>query len=339
MGHEWDLEIPEVRVWRMVHEVLKPGAHVLAFAGTRTQHRMACNIEDAGFEIRDMIAWLYSSGVPKGLDVGRFVDEHLGAVRDVLRVEKGGATFWKEDGSYEIADKKITVPATDEGRTWDGWNTALKPAFEPVTVARKIVPDTVAKCALEHGTGSFNVRGCRVDDGTPDVSSLLNDAGPVSLDVGKWPANVMHDGSEEVLASLPVDAASGRDRSAKRNVSRFFYCSKASKLDRDEGLFEFDRKESGVLGKGVMKRNIHPTVKPVDLMRWMVRLVTRPGGIVLDPYMGSGSTGKGAVLEGMGFVGIERDLESFEIAVARVRYALTIAGRSSVEVTLDGSGK
>ena len=256
MGKAWDYDVPTVDVWREVLRVLKPGGHLLAFAGTRTQHRMAVQIEDAGFEIRDMIAWVYGSGFPKSRNL---------------------------DGE------------------WRGWGTALKPALEPITVARKPLVATVAGNVELFGTGAINVDGCRVaaNDGytenavTQGVSTARTSYDPRQerstfnpSPAGRWPANLIHDGSDEPC-SLLGDAA------------RFFYCAKASKADRGQG-------------------NNHPTVKPTELMRYLCRLVTPPGGVVLDPFMGSGSTGKAAVLEGFKFIGIEREAEYLEIARGRI---------------------
>jgi len=280
MGRRWDCDVPAVEVWAECLRLLKPGGHLLAFAGTRTQHRMAVRIEDAGFEIRDIIAWVYGSGFPKSHNL---------------------------DGD------------------WKGWGTALKPALEPITVARKPLVGTVAENVLAHGTGGINVDECRVSGelwkpitatglgsvkfftqgDTPEIEKH-----PHAL--GRWPANLIHDGSEEVTGLLG-DAA------------RFFYCPKASKADRDEGC-EGMEEVKGHSNYGSIqefssnppRRNHHPTVKPTALMRYLCRLVTPPGGIVLDPFTGSGSTGKAAVLEGFSFIGIERDAEYVALARARI---------------------
>ena len=297
MGKAWDYDVPGAEVWREVLRVLKPGGHLLAFAGTRTQHRMAVQIEDAGFEIRDLIAWVYGSGFPKSRNL---------------------------DGD------------------WLGWGTALKPALEPITVARKPLGGTVAANVLRHGTGALNVDGCRVGT-SKQVPASVKKAPPsshtVSIgnstetsgfdpNVGRWPANLIHDGSEEVLAEFPDGAPAKAGRTSKRggsswhgreglgspeaigtwpadpggSAARFFYCAKASKADRNSG-----------------GDNTHPTVKPTELMRYLCRLVTPPGGVVLDPFMGSGSTGKAAVLEGFRFIGIEREAEYLEIARGRIQ--------------------
>lgn len=328
MGKRWDYDVPSVDVWTECLRVLKPGGHLLAFAGTRTQHRMAVRIEDAGFEIRDLIAWVYGSGFPK---------------------------------SHNLKDE------------WQGWGTALKPALEPITVARKPLVGTVAENVLAHGTGALNIDGCRVgaDDGANrarpprTANTILGGGKGTNLtasehnDAGRWPANLIHDGSEEVLAGFPQAnsaRASGNPNNPKRgtnhtatsygqgdgkvthdyrdtgSAARFFYCAKASKRDRDEGLegFELHAPDHGkgnaagglqVSNSKHPRANIHPTVKPTDLMRYLCRLITPPGGVVLDPFMGSGSTGKAAILEGFRFIGIERDPEYLAIAEARIRLA------------------
>ena len=310
MGKKWDYDVPSVEIWTECLRVLKPGGHLLAFAGTRTQHRMAVRIEDAGFEIRDMIAWVYGSGFPKSLDVSKALDKAAGAEREVVGSNPNHrATSGIEyAGVYQggnTGSATITAPATDAARQWQGWGTALKPALEPITVARKPLVGTVAANVLAHGTGAINVDGCRVE--TDDTYAYPKGAGGSSFTVGggvdgsrtdtpsmhplgRWPANLIHDGSEEVLAGFPESNGS---------AARFFYCAKASKSDRGDG-------------------NIHPTVKPTDLMRYLCRLVTPPGGVVLDPFMGSGSTGVAAQSEGFRFIGIERDPAYFEVARERL---------------------
>ncbi len=265
MGKKWDYDVPSEELWRQCFRVLKAGGHLLCFAGTRTQHRMAVRIEDAGFEIRDMIAWVYGSGFPKSLDVSKAIDKAAGHWRGKAGevVSDNGAM---SGGNYERTPKGD--PITAAAVAWQGWGTALKPALEPITVARKPLIGTVAENALQHGTGAINVDGCRVGE--------------------RWPANFIHDGSEQVTDLLG-------------SAARFFYCAKASKRDRDEG-------------------NHHPTVKPTDLMRYLCRLVTPPDGLVLDPFMGSGSTGKAAALEGFSFIGIEREAEYVAIAQARINH-------------------
>ena len=358
MGKRWDYDVPSVDVWAECLRVLKPGGHLLAFAGTRTQHRMAVRIEDAGFEIRDMIAWVYGSGFPKSLDVSKAIDKAAGAEREVVGVEmrfnepNGIVSAGRDERT--LIERKLTAPATDAARQWQGWGTALKPALEPITVARKPLVGTVAENVLTHGTGGLNVDGCRVAcfgeslrGGAKDGSSankvhegwdrpwkndpekrreakIRSEANQDRAELlGRWPANLIHDGSEEPT-NLLGDAA------------RFFYCPKASKADRDEGCETMEAKAvvrmatqngaSGVPSRAMerfaaVSRNHHPTVKPTDLMCYLCRLVTPPSGVVLDPFTGSGSTGKAAILERFSFIGIEREAEYCEIARARISKA------------------
>jgi DNA modification methylase len=343
MGKRWDYDVPAVDVWAECIRVLKPGGHLLAFAGTRTQHRMAVRIEDAGFEIRDMIAWVYGSGFPKSLDVSKAIDKAAGAEGGRGPMKRGGERLARlEDGKRygdgrwgdeSGRDPYTYAPATPEAQQWAGWGTALKPAMEPITVARKPLIGTVAANVLEHGTGAINVDGCRV--GAEDMSGQWdrewNQDGTFGngkrasqgkqCAPGRWPANLIHDGSEDVTELLSDSA-------------RFFYCAKASKRDRDDGLDSFATQITDVHAKHYSRRmdevvradgkppamgkNTHPTVKPTDLMRYLCRLVTPPNGTILDPFTGSGSTGKAAMLEGFQFIGIEREAEYVEIAKARI---------------------
>ena len=367
MGKKWDYDVPSVDIWRECLRVLKPGGHLLAFAGTRTQHRMAVNIEDAGFEIRDLTAWVYGSGFPKSLDISKAIDKAAGAEREVLSVKKEIRTTqsWEAAGGMLApGEKEIkdTAPATEAAKQWDGWGTALKPAFEPITVARKPLIGTVADNVLKYGTGGLNIDGCRVGDegGTrkkntdecrESVSAYgngLNGGGKESIGAGRFPANLIHDGSEEVLAAFP-DAAkqAGSPKKTKHDkgmfgigtpgriykesnnsAARFFYCAKTSKAEREAGLQGFALKEGGFKndsGRGIdteykeiLLRNNHPTVKPLALMRYLCRLVTPPGGLVVDPFAGSGSTIAGAMLEGFDAIGIEREADYVEISRARI---------------------
>ena len=357
MGKKWDYDVPSVEIWAECLRVLKPGGHLLAFAGTRTQHRMAVRIEDAGFEIRDMIAWVYGSGFPKSLNVSKALEKNV----------------------YVQAHDLQDQPNAAE--TWQGWGTALKPALEPITVARKPLIGTVADNVLTHGTGGLNIDGCRVAYEAKDMENRIARTGSnagVSYghsgnvqysggevaavnQLGRWPANLIHDGSDEVVGLFPTTGGGGKPQQRDRAISsvpytgahrpeytpyqdtatgggsaaRFFYCAKSSKRDRDEGLDGFDEKRGGAEqfdsrwkeGAGELRqptrKNVHPTVKPTDLMRYLCRLVTQPGGVVLDPFMGSGSTGKAAMFEGFQFIGCELSPEYFEIAKARIEAAKT----------------
>jgi DNA methylase len=331
MGKSWDSTgiAYDVTVWRECLRVLKPGGHLLAFGGSRTYHRLACAVEDAGFEIRDQIMWIYGSGFPKSLDVSKAIDKSLGGEREQTRagiVQRGGLGEDWDTGSSS-SRPRFDKPATEAARQWQGWGTALKPAHEPIVVARKPLIGTVAANVLEHGTGAINVDGCRVatDEtiapfGSPKRSSggIMNatDAPREQFSqcaAGRWPANVIHDGSEEVLAAFG-------------SAARFFYTAKASGNDREVGLEEFDLvaaggmqgRNDGSLGSITMRKNHHPTVKPTDLMRYLVKLVTPPGGTVLDPFAGSGSTGRGADIEQFDAILIELNPEYAAIARKRI---------------------
>jgi site-specific DNA-methyltransferase (adenine-specific) len=321
MGKRWDYDVPSVEVWAECLRVLKPGGHLLAFAGTRTQHRMACRIEDAGFEIRDMIAWVYGSGFPKSLDVSKAIDKAAGAEREVIVPNPNSRPNMVRVGASVLAprvDAPLTAPATVAACRRQGWGTALKPALEPITMARKPLSGTVAANVLEHGTGAINVDGCRVAFAGEDDEQKATAP-------GRWPANLIHDGGEGVLSLFPDTGKSAGGRTIKRSgggnvgsgkksekswtnadpgygdtgsAARFFYCAKASKRERGDSK--------------------HPTVKPVALMRYLVRLATPPGGLVLDPFMGTGTTGVASLAEGFRFVGFEREAEYFETAKRRM---------------------
>jgi len=388
MGKGWDHGVPGVEFWTEALRVAKPGAHLLAFGGTRTYHRLACAIEDAGWEIRDCVMWVYGSGFPKSHDVSKAIDKAAGAERAVVGVIPDRWTGKSSVLNFatDRAQSEVSVtgePATDAARQWSGWGTALKPAWEPIIVARKPLVGTVAENVLTHGTGGINVDGCRVgtEGGTcrDGKADRPNDAGwqnmrghgIATLSAGRWPANLIHDGSEDVVGLFPQRdggtfsatqntaswkmSSKGSGLSPARamgdsgSAARFFYCAKASKADRDEGcegLAERDRadqsawvRKCNVCGDTFCdpktskphcghddfsfvspspRRNHHPTVKPTALMRYLCRLVTPPGGVVLDPFTGSGSTGKAATLEGFRFIGIEREAEYVEIARARI---------------------
>ena len=426
MAKKWDYDVPKVDVWQEAMRVLKPGGHALIACGTRTQHRMVVNIEDAGFEIRDVVSWIYGSGFPKSLNVSKAIDkmdasdaqqarrykftewvrsqgvqasdinastetamgshyttqasqpaimtrEHLEACRhlfadvpqwvedecdkrsvesenfkrrEVVGVRKQRANNANTSNAAMNASagevEQITAPATEAAKQWGGWGTALKPACEFFTLARKPLSEkTVAANVLKWGTGGINVDGCRVGTGdgqdrsrpprTPNA--ILGGGKGASITAsehnaqGRFPANLIHDGSDEVLAGFPETKPSKSGGITSRtgngaeygmgtaprtghddqgSAARFFYCAKASKKDRNEGCDELE------------KGNNHATVKPTALMAYLCRLITPTGGTVLDPFMGSGSTGKAAVREGFDFVGCELDADYYAIATARI---------------------
>lgn len=355
MGKRWDYDVPAVEVWAECLRVLKPGGHLLAFAGTRTQHRMAVRIEDAGFEIRDMIAWVYGSGFPKSLDVSKAIDKAAGAEREVVGAHPNPAGNKAGGNSLNMsvigmpAETFITAPATPESQQWAGWGTALKPALEPITLARKPLLGTVAENVLAHGTGALNIDGCRVGDevrhaaftslapckgnrlGAADTAEARRGTqGDAREYVGRFPANFIHDGSAQAIQFFPTEGDSG-------SAARFFYVPKADNADREDGLIDVPPGPAGVgdnrpsgsfnerIGKSTVapRSNTHPTVKPTDLMRYLCRLVTPPGGVVLDPFMGSGSTGRAALLDSFRFIGIEREEQYLAIAAARIK-AVTV---------------
>lgn len=418
MGRGWDKYTPlEFELWvsqwaAECLRVLKPGGHMLAFGGSRTWHRLAAGIEDAGFDIRDSIAWLYGSGFPKSLDVSKAIDKAAGAERDVVGTGKrsrnvaheGWDRPWMREqmeaiGGSGMAEYPLTAPATDEAREWEGWGTALKPAFEPIVVGRKPLIGTVAKNVLEHGTGALNI------DATRTVTSdqwagirrtalgMMNDDGwqpteqPIEQhDGGRWPTNVLLDESQ----AAELDAQSGysrdgvavnRNRAETRTVnvagapsrvlpedqgygggggaSRFFPTFRDGEASADkryttEGATNFAatpgaRREathkSGMFPTfhyeakapsserpdvdGVM----HPTVKPLDLMRWLVRLVTPPNGTILEPFAGSGTTLEAALIEGFNVIGIEREADYLPLIKARITKPLQPAMFGDWDVT------
>lgn len=353
MGKKWDYELPSVELWGEVIRVLKPGGHLLGFGGARTYHRAVCRIEDAGFEIRDCVMWVYGSGFPKSLDVRKAIDKAAGAEREVVsewRTGKSGTLGGKAalGGLNGAADvRTVTSPATPAAQQWQGWGTALKPAHEPIVLARKPLGEgTVAGNVMKWGTGGINVDGCRVDGAKPSVPQPKGQTGNIygfkngigrsgemsNNTLGRWPANFIHDGSDEVEAGFPETTSGSGDRNGAGkheflrgvgdtgvprvysidtgSASRFFYCAKASRSEREAGCDGLDERA----------RNHHPTVKPISLMRYLCRLITPPGGIILDPFMGSGTTGAAAMLEGFNFIGIEREPEYIEIARRRIEH-------------------
>jgi site-specific DNA-methyltransferase (adenine-specific) len=406
MGKKWDYDVPSVDIWKECLRVLKPGGYLLSFAGTRTQHRMAVNIEDAGFEIRDMIAWVYGSGFPKSLNIGKAVDKLQGNEREVV-AEKETKDFSHHKGSMKgkettLDNKTQTTTITETKGTseWEGWGTALKPALEPITVARKPLEKglTIAENCLKWGVGGINIDGCRV--GTEEKlgrqassTTMFGNGKMTKEDVidnsnaagGRFPANLIHDGSDEVVGLFPNNKSSDAVRknsvcptywgtngiygkgnahdkiksqfylsygySDSGSASRFFYCAKASKRERNIGCEGLETSKKFTAGnysqsptcktcdltlngtndhsecsgevyykemESKNTKNYHPTVKPIALMEYLVKLVSREGQVVLDPFMGSGTTGMACKRLDREFIGIEMMPDYMEIAKARI---------------------
>lgn len=380
MGKKWDYDVPSVEIWKECLRVVKPGGYLLSFAGTRTQHRMACRIEDAGFEIRDMIAWIYGSGFPKSLNIGKAVDKlqcnerHKFLRTDGKGSDSGSGCYNMNNGSDNMKKEFIDSKSTSE---WEGWGTALKPALEPITVARKPLSEkTVVENVLKWGTGGINIDGCRVEFGnesdkrvgTDEVRGEKEGLNSNSIfgctekgvqmykNNGRFPANLIHDGSDEVVSLFPNTKSGGKKISdiansdglfgyggqvqndclpSEGSASRFFYCAKSSKSERNEGGGELEIKQeiggggtndpngNDVCGKyGSVKsagHNHHPTVKPIKLMEYLVKLVSRENAIVLDPFAGSGSTLIACRNLGRQYLGIEREQKYCDIANQRLR--------------------
>jgi DNA modification methylase len=416
MGKKWDSSgiAYSVELWRECLRVLKPGGHLLSFGGTRTWHRVAVGIEDAGFEVRDSIAWMYGSGFPKSLDVSKAIDKAAGADREVIgnKVRPDGTsrpnkanwsagetnTYAQDNWTKQNMAKggnNITAPSTPEAQQWEGWGTALKPAFEPIVVARKPLIGTVAENVLTHGTGALNIDGSRIGtertvtaprgkrEGTNLAGGSFGGASggynysddfEPKINNGRWPANVILDEySAEILdeqsgvSKSNLRPATGKPRlgratsvaqsggtildSVERGhndsggASRFFYVAKASKRDRNEGLEELQTRVNGKMMRKANNtsdepsdgferfttqpaQNFHPTVKPTQLMRYLVKLVTPPSGTVLDPFTGSGSTGKAAILEGFRFIGCELTEDYIPIIEGRLKHAEQMASEA-----------
>mgnify|MGYP001586063554 FL=1 len=374
MGKEWDKD-PKAQEWHEIWavevlRVLKPGAHLLAFGGTRTWHRLACALEDAGFEIRDTICWLYGQGFPKSLDVSKAIDKRMGAEREVISIQEHGGMTPTNTGRYgwntnetalEKTDRIITAPTSDAAKKWSGWGTALKPAFEPIIVARKPLVGTVAENVLKYGTGGLNIDGGRIGTIAEkpwgkvhpnrgkhplwDIDEKTVDA-PEPHPQGRWPANVILD--EEAAKMLDEQSGErgppggpGRQEeyevegrgylfphmgnrqgplylNEKGGASRFFYTAKASRGEREMGLGKVKPAGAFRAEDRAPIRNVHPTVKPLDLMRYLVRLVTPPGGLVLDPFLGSGTTLLACRLENLNGIGIEKEVEYEPIIKGRL---------------------
>jgi len=383
MGKAWDKVLPDPETWVECLRVLKPGGYMLTFGAPRCFHRLAVDIEDAGFELRDCIMWMFGSGFPKSLNVGKAVDAHVRTGKSdskqtgtASRDRKG--LHWSEFPKSR-KDKAGVEITTIEGKQWDGWGTALKPAYEPILMARKPLIGTVAQNVAKYGTGAINVDGCRIKSPGPyggegnagsgggfegakkgRVAYGLGGVVTEQHQAGRWPANVILDHE----AGAVLDEQSGTLKSGRLGpghrrgigaasyagsggtiareygndsggASRFFYCPKASRKEREAGLESFEAHGPEVLvgrdpesagaknpragaGRQGERKNTHPTVKPTALMAYLARLVTPPGGLILDPFCGSGSTGVAAVSEGFDFVGIEMDPHYCDIARARI---------------------
>lgn len=358
MGKDWDnYKTPKgfeswVNMWaKECFRILKPGGHILAFGGTRTYHRLAAGIEDAGFEIRDQIQWIYGSGFPKSNNISKSIDKAMGAERKVVGQEENWGASKASEGKTAYGDYAgswdITESTTDEAKQWEGWGTALKPANEPIVMGRKPFKGPLYKNILENNVGAINIDDCRVgvDGGTKKSNTDITtesvnaygdglngtiNTGEIDSTTGRWPANIILD--EEASELLGEQ-------------SRFFYSAKASKKEKNFGLTKevendrFQTRQCTICERNVPyvgscgcegaeirmvspkpTKNAHPTVKPIDLMRYLIRLVTPPNGIVLDPFLGSGTTGIAAHLEGFNFIGIEKDQEYFELAKERINH-------------------
>lgn len=344
MGKKWDYDVPSVELWKEVFRVLKPGGHLLSFGGTRTYHRMVVNIEDAGFEIRDQIMWLYGSGFPKSYNISKGIDKKFGI--EFKKEPASGVGFMNNsDDGYNNTINKLTKvgESHDLAKQWDGFGTALKPANEPIVLARKPLSEkNIVENVLKWGVGGLNIDGCRIEgkprtthkDGNYQSKTQIDNIYKHGLKLGerltepqgRFPANLILD---ETAAEMIGEA------------SRFFYVAKASKRERNAGLESLEPKESGIKNdsgcgfsegdpyKKVLNQNHHPTVKPIKLMQYLVRLITPPQGTVLDPFMGSGTTGIAAKSKGFDFVGIEREQEYLKIATKRIEHAnkTTISSR------------
>jgi hypothetical protein len=444
MGKSWDSSgiAYNTEVWTQCLRVLKPGGHLLAFGGSRTYHRLACAIEDAGFEIRDQIMWVYGSGFPKSLDVSKAIDkmdaaqeqqarryrftawvrstgltaeqidqatdtnmgghyttdasqprimttEHLDAVRhlidtvpewveqearirsiesknfaarEIVGVQKNAMSGWNMDGTTNFVDRNITAPITDAAKQWDGWGTALKPAHEPIVLARKPLDGTVANNVLTHGVGALNIDATRVGNETVTTTNGKGFAGSFegginnnggTQHVGRWPANFIHDGSDEVLELFPeakggaypakrgqavaTSFASGQETEGgyramgdSGSAARFFYCAKASRTERNTGLDGLPADKpvfgdhggtyQGLSNSKLPQANFHPTVKPLALIHYLIKLVTPPGGTILDPFLGSGTTAVAATQLGHPWIGCELTPDYWPIIEARVNH-------------------
>jgi DNA modification methylase len=381
MGKSWDAFVPQPLFWKEVFRVLKPGGHVLSFFGTRTYDWGTMAMRLAGFEIRDSIMWVYGSGFPKSMDVSKAIDKKLGAEREVIGFGRKGRNLTRngikgdmliDNFQQEAISPIITTPNTEGAKKWQGYGTALKPAHEPIVLARKPLDGTVAENVLKHGVGGLNLDGCRI--GSHELTqeewtrkgntrSTKNTYGAhkpsdMPLPSGRFPANFILDETTALMldAQAPKTGASAKVRSGHKGeskgiygdydskgddgktyyndglvgASRFFYIAKASQSERNAGLEDFESraiaKNTGnnhsvaPLGRETEYKNHHPTVKPIKLMQYLVRLITPPNGICLDPFAGSGTTLCACELEGLQYVGIDMESDYVDISKGRVNY-------------------
>ena len=378
MGKKWDYDVPAVELWKEVLRVLKPGGHALIACGTRTQHRMAVNIEDAGFEIRDVISWVYGSGFPKSLNIGKAIDKIQGSQREIIatRVKSSQHRFKSDGVKHSGGVLGSIVDYTRGSSPYEGWGTALKPAVEFFTLVRKPISEkNIAENVLKWGTGGINIDGCRVgsegarnNGSRPDENGYSSNAiyskfkatTKIDYNMGRFPANFIHDGSEGVVRYFPETSAPGgypkgtfekdsncygkyngitrEERFTFDNggsAARFFYCAKASPSERNEGLEGLELKQVGIYAQDEWSRNNmkgtpdnfrepvanhHPTVKPIALMEYLIRLITPKGGTVLDPFAGSGTTGIAAINLKVKYILIEREADYIPIINARLQH-------------------
>ena len=376
MNAKWDYDVPSVDMWQECLRVLKPGGHLLAFSGARTYHRLVVNIEDAGFDIRDMIAWIYGSGFPKSHNIGKAIDKLQGNERKSIGLSLNRRKSHGKDGgiSFQSSKNSNMYEETVGFSDFEGWGTALKPAIEPIVLARKPISEkTIAENVIKHGTGGINIDNCRIEIDENEILPNKIERSPKTAGIygaftdkhgkitwtehikGRFPANVIHDGSDEVIDLFPQqDGVIGQKRLTGQksifnldeqkekqthlpgikdsgSAARFFYCAKASRKERDMGLSNMtpqirsDRKNIDSIGadnprnrSSTPKRNHHPTVKPLKLMRYLCKLITPKRGLILDPFMGSGSTGIAALQEGFRFIGIDLEEDYCEIARLRI---------------------
>lgn len=348
MGKGWDCSVPGEDFAREALRVLKPGGHLIAFAATRTVHRLAVALEDAGFEIRDQIAWLQWQGFPKSLDVSKAIDKAAGVAPSRVTENPTGSLGGLGSAGWNATPRHLHYdePATEDAKRWSGWGTALKPAFEPAILVRKPLEGTVAANVLKWGTGAINVDACRYAYGDPawpgpqenDDTRRSAGVSPSARsaygefradsgegreffgghDLGRWPANIYH---------CPKPSRGERERGCERLQAR----TGAEAVEREEGTAGLNSPRAGAGRTASGVRNYHPTVKPIDLMVWLCRLITPPGGRVLDPFLGSGTTGIAALRCGFDFTGIERDPDYTTIARARIGSDAPLLNREEVQ--------